>query len=180
MPEHYDVLIKDGLIIDGTGKSAYHGSLGIQGEKIKAIGEIIGESEMTIDARGKVICPGFVDPHSHADITLTKFPYAENLVMQGITTVIAGNCGMSLAPFPEDAESDILTAMKKALGSELEVPWHTFGEWLDYLQQHQISVNYAPLVGHSMLRTATMGMQTYRHASDEEIKAMKLLEGSYA
>ena len=175
MTEHYDVLIHDGLIIDGSGKSAYPGSVGIQGEKITAIGQVKGTSKHTINASGKIICPGFVDPHSHADITLTKYPLAENLLMQGITTVIAGNCGMSLAPFPENAGSDILTAMKNALGGELEIPWHTFGEWLDYIQQYQISVNYAPLVGHSMLRTATMGMETYRYATVKEIQEMKQL-----
>ena len=175
MPEYYDVLIKNGLIVDGSGKPAYPGSLGIQGEVITAIGTVEGEAKQTIDASGKVISPGFIDPHSHADITLMKYPYAENLVMQGITTVIAGNCGMSLAPFPTDAGSDILTAMKNALGGALDVTWQTFEEWLDCLQQYQISVNYAPLVGHSMLRTATMGMQTFRHATEQEVQAMKLL-----
>ncbi len=174
MTEHYDVLIQDGLIIDGSGKAAFPGSVGIRGDKITAIGQLDGSAVLAIDAKGKVICPGFIDPHSHADITLTKYPLAENLVMQGITTVIAGNCGMSLAPFPDKAGSDIVTAMKNALGG-LDIAWHTFGEWLDYIQRYQISVNYAPLVGHSMLRTATMGMQTYRHATDKEIQEMMLL-----
>ncbi|RPI30389.1 MAG: hypothetical protein EHM70_14015 [Chloroflexota bacterium] len=175
MPEHYDVLIENGLIVDGSGGPAYPGSLGIQGERITATGPLEGEARLTIDASGKVICPGFVDPHSHADVTLLKYPQAENLVMQGITTVIAGNCGMSLAPFPAGANSDILTAVKNALGGGLEVTWHTFEEWLSFVEGYQISVNYAPLVGHSMIRTATMGMQTYRLAGDVEIESMKRL-----
>ena len=103
-----------------------------------------GNADLEIDAMGKVICPGFVDPHSHADVTLLKYPLAENLVMQGITTVIAGNCGMSLAPFPTDGSSDILNALKNALGGDLEPTWSTFEEWLSFVEQFKISVNYAP------------------------------------
>jgi N-acyl-D-amino-acid deacylase len=175
MPEHYDVLIKNGLIVDGTGKPGYKGSLGIQGERIAALGELVGSADHEIDAQGKVICPGFVDPHSHADVTLLKYPRAENLVMQGITTVIAGNCGMSLAPFPAEGSSDILNALKNALGGDLDPSWRSFDEWLSFVEQFKISVNYAPLVGHSMLRTATMGMQTFRCATDAEIHAMESL-----
>ena len=173
MPEEFDIVIENGLIVDGSGRLGYHGSVGILGEKIAAVGAFEADGIKVIDAQGKVVSPGFIDPHSHADVTLLKYPLAENLIMQGITTVIAGNCGMSLAPFPEGASSDILTALKNALGGDMEIPWHTFGEWLDCLQSNQVSVNYAPLVGHSMLRTATMGLQTHRQADETEIKAMK-------
>jgi N-acyl-D-amino-acid deacylase len=173
MSDYYDILIKNTRIVDGTGGASYIGSIGILGDRIKAVGELEASAALEIDGHGLVTCPGFIDPHSHADITFLKYPLTESLLMQGITTVIAGNCGMSLAPFKSENSSDILAALKQALGGNLEIPWHSFDEWLGMVEQVGVAVNYAPLVGHSMLRTATMGMDTHQHASDAQISEME-------
>jgi len=175
MTDTLDILIRNTRIVDGTGRPSFKGSLGIRGERIAALGEVGGSAVREIDGGGMVTCPGFVDPHSHADVTFMKYPLAENLLMQGITTVIAGNCGMSLAPFKVERSSDILAALKQALGGSLEIPWRSFAEWLAVVEQAGIAVNYAPLVGHSMLRTATMGMQTHQPASEAQVAEMEQL-----
>jgi N-acyl-D-amino-acid deacylase len=175
MSDPFDILIKNTRIIDGTGRSSFIGSVGIRGDRIAAVGEIDSPAVREIDGRGMVTCPGFVDPHSHADVTIMKYPLAQNLLMQGVTTVIAGNCGMSLAPIQADSDSDITKAMKQALGGNLDISWRTFDEWLSVVEQFGIAINYAPLVGHSMLRTATMGMQTHQNASESQISQMEQL-----
>lgn len=175
MTEQFDILIKNTRIVDGTGLPSYIGSVGIRADRIVGIGEVDGPAVREIDGRGMVTCPGFVDPHSHADVTFMKYPLAQNLLMQGITTVIAGNCGMSLAPIDAESDSDITTAMKNALGGNLDISWRSFSEWLSVVEQFGISINYAPLVGHSMLRTATMGMQTHQGASEFQIDKMEHL-----
>ncbi len=173
MPEEFDLIIENTQIVDGTGKPGYPGSVAVRNDKIAAVGNFKGGATRVIDGRNRVTCPGFIDPHSHADVTLLKYPLAENLIMQGVTTVIAGNCGMSLAPIKPDSDSDILQALKQALGGDLDIPWHHFSEWLALVEQVGISVNYAPLVGHSMLRTAAMGMNTHQPATEEQIKDME-------
>ena len=100
--ETYDILIKNTQIVDGTGKAAYKGNVAIKGERIVAVGKTKGEAKVVIDGKGLVTCPGFIDPHSHADMTIMKYPLAENLVMQGITTFLGGMCGISLAPRGKD------------------------------------------------------------------------------
>ncbi|MBI4731432.1 MAG: hypothetical protein HY781_04770, partial [Chloroflexi bacterium] len=113
MTEPYDLLIENTHIVDGTGHPGYRGSIGVRGEKIAAVGVVEGPAGRVIGGSRMVTCPGFIDPHSHADVTLMKYPQAESLLMQGVTTVIAGNCGMSLAPFQAESSSDILAAMKQ-------------------------------------------------------------------
>ena len=155
--EHYDVLIKNAKIVDGSGKAAFMGSIAIKGEKIAAVGKVDGNADVVIDGTGLVACPGFIDPHSHADVSIMQFPLAENLVMQGITTFVGGNCGMSPAPLPK----------------------LTFADWLAKVEKKGISVNMAPLVGLSTMRTTVMGRDWKRESTDEELNQLKhLLEES--
>jgi len=149
--EHYDVLIKNTKIVDGTGSPAYKGDVAIKGEKIVAVGKVKGDAETVIDGSGLVTCPGFIDAHSHADMAIMKYPRAENLAMQGITTFIGGNCGKSAAP-------------RKDL---------TFINFLSEVKTLGISPNYAPLVGHNTIRELVMGTDFKREATLEEIEEMK-------
>jgi len=151
MLEDYDVIIKNTTIIDGTGRAPFQGDIAIRGERIAAVGRVQGHAPFVIDGTGLMTCPGFVDPHSHADLSLMKYPLCENLVMQGITTVLGGNCGDSPAPLKDK----------------------TFGEWLLEAEKAGISVNYAPLVGHTTLRRLVMGDAYRRGATAEEIGKMK-------
>ena len=96
--EHFDVIIKDTTIVDGTGKASFKGSLAIKGEKIAAVGKVNGSANVVIDGSELVACPGFIDPHNHSDSSIMQFPEAKNFIQQGITTVVAGNCGFAPAP----------------------------------------------------------------------------------
>lgn len=97
----FDLIIKNATIVDGTGKPAYKGSIGIKGEHITAIGDLKGDAEKTIDATGLIAMPGFIDVHSHADWTILWYPKCESYVYQGVTTFVGGQCGGSPAPIRE-------------------------------------------------------------------------------
>ena len=94
----YDILIKDATIVEGTGKKAYVGTIGVTGDRIASIGDVKGDAKRVIEAKGLKAVPGFIDSHSHADWSLLKFPDCQNYVMQGITTFVGGQCGGSPAP----------------------------------------------------------------------------------
>ena len=170
MPDRYDVLIKDSMIVDGTGKPAFKGSVGIRGEKIAAVGDFKGDAAKVIEGSGLVTCPGFVDSHSHADRSILQYPLAENLVMQGITTFLGGNCGSCLAPIKDPTH---VKAVIEELGLDIEPAWRTFGEWLSKVEEAGMSLNYAPLLGHNTIRVAVMGEDFKRKAAFSEIEEMK-------
>ena len=170
MDEHYDVLIKDTTIVDGTGNPAYRGSVAIRGERVAAVGNVTGNAAKVIDGASLVTCPGFVDTHSHADLGILSYPLAENLIMQGITTFVGGNCGFSLAPLKEPAQAK---ETLKLWPLQQEPDWSTFGEWLSKVQAVGISPNYVPLVGHNTIRRNVMGEDFKRIAVATEIEEMK-------
>jgi len=148
----YDVLIEGTRIIDGTGTEGFIADIAIKNGKIQSIGSVNGKAAITIDGSGLITCPGFIDPHTHADGTILEYPQAENFIMQGVTTVIAGNCGWSPAP-------------------EIGL---TFGDWLSRVEKTGISINYAPLVGHNAIRLLVMGDDFKRQAKVDEIAEMKI------
>lgn len=153
---HYDVLIKNTKIVDGSGKPAFIGDMAITGEKIVAVGKVRGDADIVIDGTGLVTCPGFVDTHTHADRSILQYPLAENFVMQGVTLVLAGNCGGSAAPTREIS----------------------FGDWMTKVDQTPISVNLAMLVGFtSTIRELSIGEDFKRGATpDEMAKEMAYME----
>jgi N-acyl-D-aspartate/D-glutamate deacylase len=149
--EHYDILITKTRIVDGTGSDAYTGDIAIRGEKIVAIGKVNGDADTVINGTGLVASPGFIDLHTHADNNILDYPEAENFIMQGITTVVGGNCGGSPAP-------------RKDL---------TFSKWLSKVEETGISLNLAQLVGHVAVRVQVMGRDFKREATAEEVNQMK-------
>ncbi len=195
----FDILIRGSTIVDGSGSPGYKGNIGIRGEKIASIGIIKGNAEVEVDGTELIACPGFIDPHSHADLALLQLPLAENLVMQGVTTFLGGNCGLSMAPLKEVIPSQFVNASKwwykvepdaprpppflslKEYGDLVEenldfaVDWCTFGGFLNKVADAGISVNYAPLVGHSTLRLAVMGENFKRNSTLQEVELMKTL-----
>ncbi|MEZ4331258.1 MAG: amidohydrolase family protein [Myxococcota bacterium] len=183
-----DVLIKGGTIVDGSGRPARQADLGIRDGRIAAIGDITEQARETIDAKGKVVCPGFVDVHTHYDAqvfwdgTLSPSPY------HGVTTVIAGNCGFSIAPLSKEAGPYLMRMLARVEGMPLEslekgVPWdwQTFGEYLDRLE-HKLSVNAGFMVGHSAIRRTVMGERAIGHAATpaELAKMVEVLRESLA
>jgi N-acyl-D-amino-acid deacylase len=180
----YEVLIKGGTVVDGTGAPAFTGDVAIKDGRIAAIGANLGNSaKRVIDASEMVVCPGFIDPHTHYDAQLLWDNLATPSSAFGITTVVIGNCGFALAPCkPADRDMLMRTLMKvegmslKALQEGIAWEFETFPEYLATLDNHRPAVNVAALAGHSPLRFYAMGAEaSQRPASDSERQTIKQL-----
>jgi N-acyl-D-amino-acid deacylase len=167
-------LIKNGQVMDGAGGLAVSNDVLIEDDSIAELGKLDNVSaDNVIDASGKVVSPGFIDMHSHADMLLPVAPYAESAVFQGITTAVVGQCGASPAPLSEVHRKLFIDSS----GIPVEYPWDeitSFGSYLDLLEKQGISINVAPLVGHGAIRIAVMGYRSDRPTEDE-IEAMQML-----
>lgn len=164
-----DILIDHVDIIDGTGAPRYHGSVAISGDRVVAVGNNLGvKAKHTIDASGKAVAPGFIDVHTHDDRALLSNPLMEAKASQGVTTVVTGNCGVSLAPMLSKASPppplDLL--------GEREHFFDRFEDYLKRLDESPASVNALCQVGHSTLRVSAME-RLDRPADAREIRAMK-------
>jgi N-acyl-D-aspartate/D-glutamate deacylase len=175
-----DLVIRNGLIVDGSGLPGRLGDVSIQDGRIVAVGGRAGEARRVLDATGKVVAPGFIDPHTHYDAQLCFDPYAFPAIEHGVTTVVAGNCSLSLAPLraeQRDAFSRMFRLIEEmpeeAFDAGVDWRWgEGFGEWLDALAEN-IALNVAPLVGHSVLRMFVMGADAQaRVATADEVRAM--------
>ena len=197
----FDILIRGGLIVDGTGKPGRIGDVGIVGDRICAIGDLSHQSaKQEIQAEGKVITPGFIDPHSHSDLSVLFQPSMTNYLMQGVTTVVGGNCGHSDGPVGEELYRSAIIDPKVAFQAEpsyftmtalllpkekavkalkeqygIEMDWHSFKEYLDKCDQQPLDGNIASLAGYSAIRGTVMGMDCCREATEEEILKMEEL-----
>ncbi|MCC6222586.1 MAG: D-aminoacylase [Thermoleophilia bacterium] len=172
----YDLLIVSGRVVDGTGSPARAADVAVRDGRIAAIGELAGaEAERVIDAGGHVVCPGFVDIHSHCDFILPLPDQAEFLApfaAQGITTLVVGNCGYAPAPINPDTAALMQAYTAFIKPRDLDWRWRTFGEYLGYLDDHGVYLNTVPLAAHGALRIAVMGFDA-RAPSGEELTAMK-------
>jgi N-acyl-D-amino-acid deacylase len=168
-------LLVGGMVVDGSGDRPRLADVGIAGDRIAFVGHEPGATAVrTIDARGKVIAPGVIDIHTHADFTLLEEPTGRSALRQGVTTEVVGNCGQSYAPI---TERNIDTIVQRSLSWQpgVEVDWRTVGEYLERVSAGN-GLNCYFLVGHNAIRTAVMGFHQ-RPATVEEIKAMtRLLE----
>jgi N-acyl-D-aspartate/D-glutamate deacylase len=181
-----DSVIRGGMVVDGSGEPARQADVGIRDGHIVEIGKISDEAAETIDADGLVVAPGFVDPHTHYDAQLFWDPAATPSNLHGVTSMIAGNCGFTLAPVhPEDADY-LRRMMAKVEGMPLAaletgVPWswNSFGEYLDAVD-NRVGLNVGFLVGHCALRRNVMGTDAIgKEATPEQLAAMtRLLEES--
>ncbi|RKZ25230.1 aminoacylase, partial [bacterium] len=172
----FDILIKNVKIVDGTGAPWFRGDIGIKGDTIKSIGKLSGvPAEIIIEGEGLVAAPGFIDPHSHADMVALENPELENLVRQGITTVVVGNCGLSLAPVNENNKKWIEEIVWGYEEYRLELKWKTFKEYLDEMEKKDFGVNMAHLVGHGTIRYAVMGENSteQEEVTPNELEQMK-------
>ncbi|MFF9029443.1 N-acyl-D-amino-acid deacylase family protein [Streptomyces iakyrus] len=177
-----DHVIKGATVVDGSGGAGYTADVGIRDGRIAVIGRVTEESRTAEDARGLVLTPGFVDPHTHYDAQLFWDPYATPSLNHGVTTVAGGNCGFTLAPLhpdrPEDADytrrmmSRVEGMALVALEEGAPWNWHSFGEYLDALEG-RIAVNAGFMVGHCALRRYVMGPDAVGgQPSQEQLAAM--------
>jgi len=167
----FDVIIKNGYLIDGTGNPWFKADIGIKSGKLMEIGELSsGDANRIIDAKRLVVCPGFIDMHSHSEYALLVNPKAESKIRQGVTTEVNGNCGFSPAPIEGLTAEDT----EEAEEYKLDLDWSTLGEYLDRLERQGIALNVAQLVGHGTVRNAVMGYKK-RPPTREELDKMKEL-----
>ena len=179
----YDLKITNGFIVDGTGAPGFEGDVGIRAGRIAAVGEAPGRAAEAIDAHGRVVCPGFVDVHTHYDAQILWDRMLTISPWHGVTTVVMGNCGFSVAPTrPEHRETIVRTlenvegmtvaALHAGLGEEW--PFVTFPDYLDAIGARGAAINVGALVGHTAVRTWVMGEDaTEREATAAEVDEMR-------
>jgi N-acyl-D-amino-acid deacylase len=168
----FDLIIKNGIVIDGIKDKSYKADLGIIGERISVVGNLQAEKGRTIiDATGRAACPGFIDIHSHTDLELLVNPKAESKIRQGVTTELSGNCGDSVFP-----RKKALTEWEKKLTERLnlKIDWVNLEEYRSKLAKKGIAVNHGTLVGQGTIRDYVMG-EVRRKPSSKEVEFMKRL-----
>ena len=178
----YDLVIKNGLVVDGSGGARYRADVGVTGGKISKIGRISGEQAgETIDAEGHVVTPGFVDAHTHMDAQIFWDQLGSCSCYHGVTTAVMGNCGFTLAPCRE-AEADLVfrnleraeDISRSAMLEGINWQWETYPEYMDVIDALPKGINYAGYVGHSAIRTYVMGERAFEEDPTEpDMEAMK-------
>jgi len=173
----FDLKISNGKIVDGSGSSPVSGDIGIIGDKIAAIGNLRdSQSKSNIDACGKVVCPGFIDMHTHSDVSVIYDHHANSKIYDGVTTEVIGNCGIGVAPVnPEKKKLLIDYLGTRLIGSipvNIELNWSSFKEYLEYVANISPALNIAPLLAHGPVRIAELGFSMEK-ANTEELKKMK-------
>jgi N-acyl-D-amino-acid deacylase len=175
-----DLVIRNGMIVDGSGMGRYRADVGIANGRIVEIGRIRAPAQRTVDADGLIVAPGFIDGHTHMDAQVNWDPSGTCSCWHGVTTVIMGNCGFALAPCPPDQRewfARCLTAVEdiplEAMLSGIDWRWETFPEYLATVEQLPKALNYGAYIGHSALRMYTMGNRALSEpATDDDIARM--------
>lgn len=181
----HDILIRGGMIVDGTGSEPRRGDLAITGGRITEVGQVSGRGHREIDAEGQVVTPGFVDLHTHLDAQIGWDPDCTPVSWHGVTTALMGNCGVTFAPC-KPADRPLLAAMmetvedipREAILNGLPWDWEDYGGYLDSIERLQPGINLCGLVGHSALRFYVMGERAVEEqASAEERQRMAQIAG---
>jgi N-acyl-D-amino-acid deacylase len=171
----FDLILRNATVIDGTGAPRYLADIGVRGERIAKIGRLEGaRGEAELDASGKVAAPGFIDAHTHDDRLMLSGADMAPKVSQGVTTVVAGNCGISLAPMPGGMEGPVPAPLDLLDNEGAWFHFPTFGAYVEELKARPAAVNCALLVGHMTLRVATMD-RLDRAATPVEVERMREL-----
>ncbi|MEM7017615.1 MAG: amidohydrolase family protein [Pseudomonadota bacterium] len=179
----YDLVIKNGMVVDGSGGARYRGDVAIKGGKIAKIGRVNEKADQTIDAEGHVVSPGFVDGHTHMDAQVFWDPIGSCSCYHGVTSVVMGNCGFTLAPCKQEDADLVFRNLERAedlsrdaMLEGIDWTWETFPEFLDAVDNLPKGINYAGYIGHSALRTYTMGERAFTDkANEDDVKNMQHL-----
>jgi N-acyl-D-aspartate/D-glutamate deacylase len=177
-----DLVIRGGIVVDGTGAPGVRADVGVRDGRIVVIGDVTEQAAKTIDADGRVVTPGFIDLHTHYDPQVMWDPAATPSSLHGVTSVFGGNCGFSIAPITPEAADYLIPMLARvegmpveALEAGLDLMWDGFGSWLDRLEGN-LAVNAGFLVGHSALRRVVMGEAAVgEEATPAQLDAMVVL-----
>ncbi|MCH9672066.1 MAG: amidohydrolase family protein [Gammaproteobacteria bacterium] len=178
----YDLIIQNGTVVDGSGLPRYQADVGIRDGKIVNVGRIRGEAaHEVLDAEGHVVAPGFIDGHTHMDAQVAWDPLGTCSCYHGVTSVVMGNCGFTLAPCKPDEKHLVMRNLERAedispeaMKAGIDWTWETYPEYLDAVERFPKGINYAGYVGHSALRTYVMGERAFEEkANDNDIEGMK-------
>lgn len=165
----HDLIIRNATVLDGSGSEGFKADIAIDGERITTVGAVSGSAKTELDASGLAAAPGFIDVHSHDDFHVLTEPDVTHNVMQGITTVIVGNCGFGAAPF--EAGREQMSAIN-TVGGGIQ-PWNGYAGYIEMIDSNRPSLNVAVLVGHHTVRRAAMGGIEQRLPSSDELTAMR-------
>ncbi len=170
----YDVLFLNAKIVDGAGTPWYRGDVAVKDGKIAEIGALAGaRAKEVADVAGRVLCPGFIDVHTHSDFVIFRDPVMREKLAQGVTTQLLGQCGESAAPVKDKYLDLLITYMGFVMaGADVKWTWHSFDEWLCEVEKLKLAGNVAPCVGHGTIRVAVMGFED-RPADAKELAEMK-------
>ena len=177
----YDLVIKNGTVIDGSGLPRYRADVGIQDGRIASIGRIRDGAKKVVDAEGHVVAPGFIDGHTHMDAQIFWDPLGTCSCWHGITSVVMGNCGFTLAPCADKDKHLVMRNLERAedisadaMNVGIEWSWTTYREYLDTLERLPKGINYSGYLGHSALRTYVMGERAFDGpATEDDLRAME-------
>ena len=183
----FDLAIRNGTVVDGSGMPRYHADVGVKDGVIARIGRITSPADRVIDAEGHVVAPGFVDGHTHMDAQAFWDPLGSCSCYHGVTTVVMGNCGFTLAPCRESETDYVFRNLERAEDISREAmlagvdwSWESYPEYLDAVEAAPKAINYAGYVGHSALRTYVMGERAFDAAAteDEQARMVRLVQES--
>ena len=177
----YDLVIKNGMVVDGSGGAAYRADVAIQDGKIAHMGRVNEKARQTVDAEGHVVTPGFVDGHTHMDAQVFWDPIGSCSCYHGVTTAVMGNCGFTLAPCKQEDADLVFRNLERAedlsrdaMLTGIDWSWETFPEFLDAVDDLPKGINYAGYIGHSALRTYTMGERAFTdEATEDDLQHMQ-------
>ena len=171
----FDLVIRNGVVIDGTGMPPYRADVATQGGVIASVGRIRERGTNEIDAEGHVVTPGFIDGHTHMDAQVFWDPLGSCSCWHGVTTVVMGHCGFTLAPARADQRHLVVRNLERAedisgaaMAAGIDWTWTTFSEYLDVVERLPKGINYAANIGHSALRTFAMGERAFTDAATAE------------
>ncbi len=176
----FDLVVKNGTVVDGTGAPGFRADIGVNEGKITAIGRLGGKAYRTVDADDHVVTPGFIDGHTHMDAQVFWDPLGSCSCYHGVTSVVMGNCGFTIAPCAERDAGFVFKNLERAedispdaMQAGIEWSWETFPEFLDTVDELPKGINYAGYIGHSAIRTYVMGERAFtERASTDELGRM--------
>ena len=177
----YDFVIRNGTVVDGSGGEPFAADVAIQDGRIATVGRVTERGKQELDAEGHVVTPGFIDGHTHMDAQIFWDPLGSCSCWHGVTTVVMGNCGFTLAPASKEKRLLAVRSLERAedisraaMDAGIDWTWETFPEYLDVIDQLPKGINYAANIGHSTLRTWAMGERAFeQEANDDDLRLMK-------